>query len=79
MKQKTRTRSKNEVVECLACEDDVFVGRNPKIGNFVVCHNCDAAFQIIDLKPVLIDWPDYDDYTDDDEGYYDDVYDETDS
>ncbi len=79
MKQKTKSISKKLMVECLACEDDVYIGSNPKIGSYVICNSCDAEFQIIDLDPVLIDWPEYDDYTDDDEGYYDDVYDELDS
>lgn len=67
------------MVECLACEDNVFVGRNPIFGSYVTCNSCDAEFQIIDLNPVLIDWPENDDYTDDEEGYYDDIYDELDS
>ena len=80
MKHHTKPHPKNETVECLSCEEDVYVGRNPKIGKYVVCNNCDATFQIIDIEPVLIDWPeDDDDYTDDDAGFYDDVYDEFDS
>jgi hypothetical protein len=79
MKQNTKTISKKVTVECLACSEKIHLDRNPKIGSYVICNGCDAAFQIIDLKPVLIDWPEYDDYTDYDEGYYDDVYDETDS
>jgi hypothetical protein len=78
MKPKIKTRSKNVTVECLACKDDVYVGQNPKIGNYVFCHSCDAEFQIIDLEPVMIDWPDYNGFSDEDEGYYDDTYDEYD-
>ena len=66
-------------VECLACNDDVYVGRNPKIGSYVTCNGCDAEFQIVDLDPVMIEWPDYDDYTDEEEGYYDDINDEYDN
>ena len=78
MKNKTRTRSKKVMVECLACEDDVYIDRNPKIGSYVICSNCDAAFQIIGIEPILIDWPDDDDYFDEEEGYYDDINDEND-
>jgi hypothetical protein len=80
MKHQDKMRPKKETVECLSCDEEVFVGRNPKVGNFVTCHNCDETFQIIDIEPVLIDWPyDEDDYTDDEEGYFDDVYEEYDS
>ena len=83
MKHNQKEHSKKETVECLACDEDVYVGRNPKVGHFVTCHNCDATFQIIDIDPVLIDWPydeddaeyeDYEDYNDDDEGYYDEDF-----
>jgi hypothetical protein len=73
MKQKTRTRSRKLIVECLACADDVYFGLDTKIGDYIYCNNCDAAFQIIDIEPVLIDWPDEDDYYDEEEGYYDDI------
>ena len=78
MIQKTRPISKKTTVDCLACNDDVYIGSSPKIGNYVICNSCDAEFVIIDLEPVLIDWPDFDDYNDDDEGYYDDINDEYD-
>jgi transcription elongation factor Elf1 len=77
-KTKTRTRSRKLIVECLACADDVYVGLDPKIGSYIYCNNCDAEFQIIAIEPVLIDWPDEDDYFDDVEGYYDDINDEND-
>ena len=78
MKQKTKTRYKRITADCLACGDDVYVGQNPKIGSYVICNSCDSEFQIIDLEPVLIDWPDEDDYYDEEEGYYDDIQDEYD-
>ena len=73
-----KTISKKATVECLACDEDVYVGHNPKIGNYVICNSCDSEFQIIDLKPVMIDWPDDDDFVDEEEAYYDDIYDEDD-
>ena len=73
MKQVTKTRPKKVTVECLVCNDDVYVGQNPKVGSYVTCNGCDAEFQIVDLEPVLIDWPEFDDYVDDEEGYYNDI------
>ena len=79
MKHNTKTITKKFQVECLACDDDIYVGSNPKIGGYVTCNSCDAEFQITDLKPTMIDWPDEDDYVDEEEGYYDDINDEFDS
>ena len=78
MKHKTKTISKRLSAECLACGDDIYIGRTQKIGSYVICNHCDAEFQVIDLEPVLIDWPDGDDYYDEEEGYYDDIHDEYD-
>ena len=85
MKHQDKIRPQKDTVECLVCEEHVYVGRNPKIGSLVTCHNCDANFQVIDIEPVLIDWPfdededdefdEHEDY-DDDESYYDDEYDD---
>ena len=81
MKHHEKMRPKNANVECLACDEEVYVGRNPKVGHFVTCHHCDETFQIIEIDPVLIDWPyeedddEYEDYSDD-EGYYDEDYDD---
>lgn len=75
---KNKTMTKKLKVECLACDDDIYIGQNPKIGFYVTCNSCDAEFQITDLKPVLIDWPDEDDFVDEEEGYYDDINDDSD-
>ena len=60
--------SKVTVVECISCGDNIRITRPPKVGDFVTCHGCDEQFEIVDLDPVVIDWPyyedDYDDYSD---------------
>ena len=78
MKPNTWTRSKKVTVTCLVCKDEIYVGQQPKIGSYVICNGCHAEFQISDLEPLLIDWPVFDGYSDEEEGYYDDVYDEDD-
>ena len=78
MTHRIKTRTKKAIIECLACEEGVYVGRDPKIGDYIYCHNCDAEFQITDLDPILIDWPDEEDYFDQEEGYYDEIHDEND-
>ena len=42
------------------------VERFEKINKFVTCKNCENVFEIINLHPIMIDWPYYDDYDYDD-------------
>lgn len=76
MKHQIKIKSKKTTIECLSCSKDINIDRNPKIGDFVYCNRCDSRFEIIDLDPVMVDWPYYDDDYGDDEGRYDDVDDE---
>jgi hypothetical protein len=70
-------KTKKTTVECLSCSEVIDVGRSPKIGSIVTCSSCDSPFEIIELDPLLIDWPYYDDdYFDSDYSYSDeDEYD----
>jgi len=70
MKSRAKVHQEKFMVKCLACKKTVDVGINPKVGKFITCKNCDMVFEIIDINPVILDWPYYDD--DDD---YDDDYD----
>jgi hypothetical protein len=76
MKHHIKTKPKKLIIECLACSEEIYVGHNPIIGNIITCGSCDTMFEIIDLEPVLIDWPYFDDdygVYGDDEGIYDEV------
>lgn len=82
MKPQVKAKPKKVTVECLSCSEDIYVGRNPKVGSFVTCDNCDVEFEIIDLEPVMVDWPYFEDalvdtygYYGDEEGRYDDIND----
>jgi transcription elongation factor Elf1 len=57
---KTKTKTKKMTADCLYCGEDVYVGRDPQIGNFVSCDSCDSQFEVIDLEPIMVDWPYYD-------------------
>ena len=71
MKPKIKTNNKHMVVECLMCYGNIDVGVNPKISKFITCKNCEMVFEIINLNPIMIDWPYYDDdIYDDEEEYY---------
>lgn len=69
--------------KCPMCGASVNVPTNAKEGDLVFCDACDAELEIVNLKPLELDWPlddydfdsDYEEYEyEDDEGYddYDD-------
>jgi hypothetical protein len=47
------------------------VGVNPTIGKFITCKNCESVYEIINIDPVMIDWPYYDD-----DDFFDDLDDD---
>ena len=51
---------KKWIVECLFCGENIYVSQNFRIGSFVACRHCDSQFEITDLVPPMIDWPEYD-------------------
>ena len=61
MKSMAKVQQENIMVKCLVCKKTVDVGINPKVSKFITCKNCETVFEIIDINPVLIDWPYYDD------------------
>lgn len=76
MNYRTKTKPKKKAAECLYCGENIYIGHNPKVGNFVTCDSCDTQFEIVDLDPVMVDWPYYNDDFDGDEGFSDDIDDE---
>ena len=70
--------------KCPMCGANVSVPTNAKQGDLVNCAGCDAELEIVNVKPLELDWPlddyeydeDYDDYDDDD--FDDDDYDDYD-
>jgi lysine biosynthesis protein LysW len=45
--------------ECPNCERLVNVGKNPRIGQYVVCNSCNTKLEIYSLDPVELDWVPY--------------------
>jgi transcription elongation factor Elf1 len=71
MKRQMNVQPTKAIVECLSCDGIIRVGGNPKIGGIVTCDSCDESFEIIEIKPLMIDWLMYDDdYFDEDEYEY---------
>ena len=59
------------IAECPSCGVDILFEMQLKLGQFIDCPSCDEFLEVIDLDPVLLDWPieggDYDDDFDDDD------------
>ena len=70
---KTRTKI---LAECPSCGEMVFFDKNPELGQFRICQFCEEKLEVIELDPILLDFPmedeDYDgefDYEDDDDNW----------
>ncbi len=66
--------------KCPMCGASVTVPTNAKEGDLVYCDACDAELEIVNLKPLELDWPleDYD-YDEDNEDYeYEDDFEDDD-
>ena len=71
----THNRSKTVNGNCPFCKQVVELKKTAKVGDLVVCRNCDSELEIVSLKPVDLDWPlddyeEYDDYDFDDDDEY---------
>ena len=56
------------LAECPSCGEKVFFVRTPRLGQYVDCQYCEEELEVIDLEPILLDFPL-------DEGDYDDGFD----
>ena len=74
MNQKAIARPHQQTIECLICNEIIDVGGKPTLGVIVECKNCESVFEIIEVDPLTIDWPYYDDDFNDDEDLYDDDF-----
>ena len=58
------------MVVCPDCEATFTLKEKPEIGKRVTCPECHEVFEVVEVDPVELDWPDddYDDwYEDEDE------------
>ncbi|MCB9420921.1 MAG: hypothetical protein H6667_14030 [Ardenticatenaceae bacterium] len=65
---------KSDVAYCPECDAKINV-KSPKLGQIVTCRVCDTRLEVVDLKPLELDWAfedDYDDLDDLDFDYDDD-------
>ena len=62
---------------CRYCGEKTSIGENTKNGQIIVCQFCGVELELINLDPIVLDWPYYveDDLLNSDEVYlYDEEY-----
>ena len=42
---------------CIACKETFDIGSHPKKGQLVTCPHCQSDWEVIRVKPPLLDWP----------------------
>lgn len=61
---------KKRTSQCPTCGEKISIGETPKVGQYLLCSNCDEKVEIINLNPVVLDLF----YIPDDDGYSIDEY-----
>lgn len=46
---------KKRTSRCPSCGEKISIGERPKIGQYLLCSNCDEKVEIISLDPVVLD------------------------
>ena len=54
---------KSDVAHCPECDAKINV-KSPKLGQIVSCRVCDTRLEVVDLKPLELDWAFDDDFDD---------------
>jgi lysine biosynthesis protein LysW len=62
---------------CPECDTEVGLGKTPKLGQRVTCHNCGAFLEVVETSPIELDWA-YDDEEDDFEDFDEDMFEDDD-
>ena len=51
---------------CPGCDDELYVRGEPRLGQKVLCRECDETLQVVSVDPLEVDWA-YDEEDDRDE------------
>jgi lysine biosynthesis protein LysW len=54
------------MLECLECEAEIKVPSDVKLGDTIACKMCGELFEVVELDPLEIDYPDDDEIWDED-------------
>ena len=59
-------RAKIPIARCPDCRERIRLSGKLYVGKTIICSNCDAELEVIDIDPLELDWAsdgnDYDDY-----------------
>ena len=61
----------NIIAECPSCGEMVYFAKFPRLGQYIDCRYCEEELEVIDLQPLLLDWPIEED------NYDNDLYEDT--
>lgn len=62
------------VATCVECDEEITIGGRPRLGQKVICSNCSARLEVVNISPLEVDWA----YEEDDDDDWDDDYDDSD-
>ena len=62
-----RTTAQIVKATCPDCGDKIALRSTVRMGQKVVCPNCDAELEVVETEPVELDWAYDDDFDDDDD------------
>jgi lysine biosynthesis protein LysW len=49
---------------CPACQTMIRFEASPELGSFLICEECEAELEVIQIRPLKLSWVDEDDYDD---------------
>ena len=59
--------TKTLTTNCPSCDAQIRFDRTPRLGDVIVCHECDESLEVVRLSPLIVDWS----LLDDDENWAD--------
>jgi lysine biosynthesis protein LysW len=69
--------TKTAIAECPSCAARIHFNMRPKLGDVVVCYECEENLEVVWLNPIKLEWSLLDDdefWSDEDVDGYDDRY-----
>jgi lysine biosynthesis protein LysW len=56
MKNPKTNINKKVSTRCPGCNNGIYIGQHPKLGDLVVCNHCYLDLEIVKLNPIILDW-----------------------